>query len=168
MIERYTLPEIGAVWSGQANSRAGGCGDRRHEANCRLGRVPQEALDTIKANASFEVERILEIEAEVRHDVIAFLTDVNEHVGDAGRHIHVGMTSNDVLDTGVALQPRRSVALLRVNSICWRRPCATLPGPTRAPNDRRSMPSTVSRSPSASRWPAGWRNRAQPHPARTA
>ena len=66
-------------------------------------RQPQEALDTIKAKASFEVERILEIEAEVRHDVIAFLTNVNEHVGDAGRHIHVGMTSSDVLDTGVAL-----------------------------------------------------------------
>jgi adenylosuccinate lyase len=60
------------------------------------------------------VERILEIEAEVRHDVIAFLTNVNEHVGDAGRYIHVGMTSSDVLDTGVALQMKASVALLRI------------------------------------------------------
>ena len=84
------------------------------EANCRLGRVPEEALETIKNKASFSVERILEIEAEVRHDVIAFLTNVNEHVGDAGRHIHVGMTSSDVLDTGLALQMKRSVVLLRV------------------------------------------------------
>ena len=114
MIERYTLPEMGAVWSEQAKFQSWlDVEIAATEANCRLGRVPQEALDTIKAKASFEVERILEIEAEVRHDVIAFLTNVNEHVGDAGRHIHVGMTSSDVLDTGVALQLKRSVALLR-------------------------------------------------------
>ncbi len=83
------------------------------EANCRLGRVPAEALATIKQKAAFSVPRILEIEAEVRHDVIAFLTNVNEHVGDAGRHIHVGMTSSDVLDTGLALQLKASVQLLR-------------------------------------------------------
>lgn len=83
------------------------------EANHRLGRVPAEALATIKARARFEVPRILEIEAEVRHDVIAFLTNVNEHVGDAGRYIHVGMTSSDVLDTGLALQLKASAQLLR-------------------------------------------------------
>jgi len=82
-------------------------------ANVELGRVPAEALATIREKARFEVARILEIEAEVRHDVIAFLTNVNEHVGDAGRYIHVGMTSSDVLDTGLALQLKASVALLR-------------------------------------------------------
>ncbi len=82
-------------------------------AQCELGRVPPEALATIREKAAFEVSRILEIEAEVRHDVIAFLTNVNEHVGDAGRYIHVGMTSSDVLDTGLALQLKRSVAVLR-------------------------------------------------------
>ena len=82
-------------------------------ANVELGRVPAEALATIRQKAAFEVARILEIEAEVRHDVIAFLTNVNEHVGDAGRYIHVGMTSSDVLDTGLALQLKASVALLR-------------------------------------------------------
>ena len=82
-------------------------------ANVELGRVPAEALATIREKAAFEVARILEIEAEVRHDVIAFLTNVNEHVGDAGRYIHVGMTSSDVLDTGLALQLKASVALLR-------------------------------------------------------
>ena len=83
------------------------------EANCTLGRVPEAAMEEIRSKAAFEPERILEIEAEVRHDVIAFLTNVNEHVGDAGRFIHVGMTSSDVLDTGVALQMKASVALLR-------------------------------------------------------
>ena len=114
MIERYTLPEMGAVWSEQAKFQSWlDVEIAATEANCRLGHVPQEALATIKAKAAFSVERILEIEAEVRHDVIAFLTNVNEHVGDAGRHIHVGMTSSDVLDTGLALQLKRSVALLR-------------------------------------------------------
>ena len=114
LIERYTLPEMGAVWSEQAKFQSWlEVEIAATEANCRLGRVPQEAVDTIKAKASFSVDRILEIEAEVRHDVIAFLTNVNEHVGDAGRFIHVGMTSSDVLDTGLALQLKRSVALLR-------------------------------------------------------
>jgi len=82
-------------------------------AQCELGRVPAEALAAIQEKAAFDVARILEIEAEVRHDVIAFLTNVNEYVGDAGRYIHVGMTSSDVLDTGLALQLKASVGVLR-------------------------------------------------------
>ncbi len=82
------------------------------EANWRLGKIPNEAIASIRQNAAFEPNRILEIEAEVRHDVIAFLTNVNEHVGDAGRFIHVGMTSSDVLDTGLALQMKASIKLL--------------------------------------------------------
>jgi adenylosuccinate lyase len=83
------------------------------EAQAQLGVVPAAALAEIKAKASFKRERILEIETEVRHDVIAFLTNVNEFVGDAGRYIHVGMTSSDVLDSGLALQLKASIALLR-------------------------------------------------------
>ncbi len=114
MIERYTLPEMGAIWSEQAKYQSWlDVEIAATAAQCELGRVPAEALATIRERASFEVERILEIEAEVRHDVIAFLTNVNEHVGDAGRHIHVGMTSSDVLDTGLALQLKASVGLLR-------------------------------------------------------
>ena len=114
MIERYTLPEMGGIWTEQAKFQSwldveiAAC-----EAQAQLGRVPAEALAEIKSKASFSTERILEIEAEVRHDVIAFLTNVNEQVGDAGRYIHVGMTSSDVLDTGLALQLKASVALLR-------------------------------------------------------
>lgn len=74
------------------------------EAQAELGYIPAEAVEEIKAKANFDVKRIAEIEAEVRHDVIAFLTSVNEFVGDAGRYIHLGMTSSDVLDTALAMQ----------------------------------------------------------------
>jgi len=114
LIERYTLPEMGAIWSEEAKFQSWlDVEIAATAANVELGRVPAEALATIREKARFEVARILEIEAEVRHDVIAFLTNVNEHVGDAGRFIHVGMTSSDVLDTGLALQLKASVALLR-------------------------------------------------------
>jgi adenylosuccinate lyase len=114
LIERHTLPAMGQIWSEQAKFQSWLDVElAATEAQCILGRVPPEALATIKAKAAFEVSRILEIEAEVRHDVIAFLTNVNEHVGDAGRYIHVGMTSSDVLDTGLALQLKASVVLLR-------------------------------------------------------
>ncbi len=82
------------------------------EAQAELGKIPKEAVAAIKEKAQFDPQRILEIEAEVKHDVIAFLTNVNEHVGDAGRYIHLGMTSSDVLDTGIALQLVASVDLL--------------------------------------------------------
>jgi adenylosuccinate lyase len=114
LIERYTLPAMGRIWSEEAKFQSWlDVEIAATAANVELGRVPAEALETIRAKARFEVARILEIEAEVRHDVIAFLTNVNEHVGDAGRYIHVGMTSSDVLDTGLALQLKASVALLR-------------------------------------------------------
>ena len=105
MIERYTLPEMGELWTDQYKFQTwlqveiAVC-----EAQAKLGLIPQSAVDTIKEKANFDVARILEIEAEVRHDVIAFLTNVNEYVGDEGRYIHVGMTSSDVLDTALSLQ----------------------------------------------------------------
>lgn len=74
------------------------------EAQAELGYIPPAAVDEIKAKANFDPDRILEIEAEVRHDVIAFLTNVNEYVGDVGRYIHLGMTSSDMLDTALSLQ----------------------------------------------------------------
>ena len=74
------------------------------EAQAELGYIPKEAVEEIKAKADFDHKRVLEIEAEVRHDVIAFLSNVNEYVGDAGRYIHLGMTSSDMLDTALSLQ----------------------------------------------------------------
>lgn len=82
------------------------------EAQAELGYIPAEAVEEIKAKANFDPKRVLEIEAEVRHDVIAFLTNVNEYVGDAGRYIHLGLTSSDVLDTALALQLVASVDVL--------------------------------------------------------
>ncbi len=105
MIERYTLPEMGQLWTDEYKFKTwlqveiAVC-----EAQAELGNMPTTAVEEIKEKANFDVARILEIEAEVRHDVIAFLTNVNEYVGDAGRYIHLGMTSSDVLDTALSLQ----------------------------------------------------------------
>jgi adenylosuccinate lyase len=113
MIERYTLPEMGQLWTDDyklqtwLNVEIAVC-----EAQAELGYIPQEAVAEIKAKAKFDRARVLEIEAEVRHDVIAFLTNVNEFVGDAGRYIHLGLTSSDVLDTGLAVQMVASLNLI--------------------------------------------------------
>ncbi|NJK54456.1 MAG: adenylosuccinate lyase [Pleurocapsa sp. SU_5_0] len=113
MIERYTLPEMGEIWTDDYKLKTwlqveiAVC-----EAQAELGYTPQAAVDEIKAKANFDPQRVLEIEAEVRHDVIAFLTNVNEYVGDAGRYIHLGLTSSDVLDTGLALQMVVSLNLI--------------------------------------------------------
>ena len=113
MIERYTLPEMGEIWTDNYKLKTwlqveiAVC-----EAQAELDYIPQDAVDEIKAKADFDPQRVLEIEAEVRHDVIAFLTNVNEYVGDAGRYIHLGLTSSDVLDTGIALQMLASLNLI--------------------------------------------------------
>ncbi len=113
MIERYTLAEMGELWTNSYKLKTwldveiAVC-----EAQAELGHIPSDAVAEIKAKANFDPERVLEIEAEVRHDVIAFLTNVNEYVGDAGRYIHLGLTSSDVLDTGLALQMLASLNLI--------------------------------------------------------
>jgi adenylosuccinate lyase len=105
VIERYTLPEMGELWTDTYKLKTwlqveiAVC-----EAQAELSYIPAEAVEEIKAKAKFDPKRVLEIEAEVRHDMIAFLTNVNEYVGDAGRYIHLGLTSSDVLDTALALQ----------------------------------------------------------------
>lgn len=83
------------------------------EAQVKLGVIPEEALKDIKAKATFDVERIKEIEEEVKHDVIAFLTNVNENVGENSRFIHLGLTSSDVIDTALAINMRRAGLMLR-------------------------------------------------------
>lgn len=82
------------------------------EAQADLGVVPKEAVKVIRERAKFDVARIDEIEREVKHDVIAFLTNVGEHVGPEARFIHLGMTSSDVLDTCLAVQMKQSGELL--------------------------------------------------------
>ncbi len=114
MIERYTLPAMGNLWSEHYKLKTwlqveiAVC-----EAQAELGYIPTAAVAEIKSKANFDPKRILEIETEVRHDVIAFLTNVNEYVGEAGRYIHLGLTSSDVLDTALSLQLVASLDLLQ-------------------------------------------------------
>ncbi len=82
------------------------------QAQAELGYIPYSAVEEIKSKAKFDTKRILEIEAKVRHDMIAFLTNVNEYVGESGRYIHLGLTSSDVLDTALALQLVSSMDLI--------------------------------------------------------
>ena len=104
MIERYTRPEMGSLWSDQSRFEAwlevevAVC-----EAWHRLGRIDAKSMQEIKEKAGFSLERIYEIEQETRHDVIAFLTAVEEKVGPAARFIHLGCTSSDIVDTANAL-----------------------------------------------------------------
>lgn len=114
MIERYTRPEIGAIWSEEGKyERWLKVEITVSEVLAERGVVPKEAVATIRAKAGFDVARIQEIENEVRHDVIAFLTNVAEHVGPDSRWVHYGMTSSDVLDTALALQIRDAGTHLR-------------------------------------------------------
>ncbi|MBI5845555.1 MAG: adenylosuccinate lyase [Deltaproteobacteria bacterium] len=103
MIERYTREEMGRLWTDQSRFSAW---LKVEVLACRawaeLGRIPVEAVEIIEKKAGFTVDRIFEIEKETRHDVIAFLTSVAEHVGPESRYIHLGLTSSDVLDTSFA------------------------------------------------------------------
>jgi len=107
MIPRYTLPEMGALWSERTRF------ERMLEveiavcrAQVRRGLVPGDALASIEARAAVDVDRIAEIEQTTDHDVIAFVSQVAETVGPEGRYLHLGLTSSDVVDTGLALQLR--------------------------------------------------------------
>lgn len=113
MIPRYSRPEMSRLWTDQHKFRTwlrvelAVC-----EVRCRRGEIPRKAWDNIRSKSKFTVKRILEIEEEVKHDVIAFLTAVAENVGPDSRHIHIGMTSSDVLDTALAINLRESMDLI--------------------------------------------------------
>lgn len=113
MILRYTLPEMGKIWTEDFKFSTWlkieilAC-----EARCRMGHIPKKDLDVIKQKANFNTDRVLEIEQTTRHDVIAFLTNVAEYVGDEARHIHYGMTSSDVLDTTLSYQMKNAGEIL--------------------------------------------------------
>ncbi len=109
MIARYSRPEMAALWEPENRYRAWllveilAC-----EANAKLGLIPARSLSAIKKKADFDVKRIDALEKVVKHDVIAFLTAVGEHVGTDSRFIHLGLTSSDVLDTSLAYLMRRA------------------------------------------------------------
>jgi adenylosuccinate lyase len=120
MIERYTLPEIGKIWEDENKFSVWlQIEIYAAEALSQQGIIPAEALKTITEKADFSVKRILEIEEEVKHDVIAFLTNVAEYVGEDARFIHYGMTSSDVLDTALAVQMVQSGKLIRKELIVF-------------------------------------------------
>ena len=121
MIPRYTLPEMGRIWS-----------DRHRyalwlqielavlEAYARTGRIPQEVYTRIAERAQFSQERMEAIERQTQHDVVAFVEAVAESLGDLGRYIHLGLTSSDVIDTATAIQMKESCDLLlqRIDRLC--------------------------------------------------
>ncbi|HWL47940.1 MAG TPA: lyase family protein, partial [Sphingomonadaceae bacterium] len=113
MIPRYSRPEMAAIWAPETKFRIWfEIEAHATDALAELGVVPKDAARAIWEKGAFEVERIDAIEAEVKHDVIAFLTNVAEHVGEPARFMHQGMTSSDVLDTCLAVQLARASDLL--------------------------------------------------------
>ena len=109
MIPRYTRPEMEKIWNERnewqtmLDVEIAAC-----EANAELGRIPKEAVEVIKAKADFDVDRIHEIDKEINHDIIAFLSAVAEYVGDEAKYIHMGLTSTDVKDTGLNVQVKQA------------------------------------------------------------
>ncbi len=113
MIDRYTLPEMGALWSEETKFQKwldveiAVC-----EVHAEMGTIPREALEQIKSRAKFSVARINEIEKTTDHDVIAFTTNLAESIGEAARFVHYGLTSSDVVDTANALLLREACDIL--------------------------------------------------------
>ena len=113
MIERYTRPEMGHLWSIQnewqtiLNVEIAAC-----EAMAELGEIPAAAVENIKAKAKFDVARINEIEKTTDHDIIAFLTNLEENIGEDSKYIHKGLTSSDVKDTAYCVMMRDAAAII--------------------------------------------------------
>lgn len=113
MIKRYTRSEMGKLWTDENEFRTMldieifAC-----EAMCHLGKVPESALIEIKEKANFTVERIREIERETHHDILAFLTNVAEYVGESSKYVHMGLTSSDVKDTALAFLMKQASEIL--------------------------------------------------------
>ena len=113
MIPRYSRPEMAALWEPGGKYRIWlDIETHACDAQAALGLIPRQAAEAVRERGAFAVERIEEIERETRHDVIAFLTNLAEHVGPEARFVHQGMTSSDVLDTCLAVQLSRAADLL--------------------------------------------------------
>jgi len=113
MIDRYTRPAMGRIWSEEAKY---GAWLRVELAVCeawaRRRRIPADALERIRARSHVDIERILAIQQRVKHEMIALLTSLEEQLGDDSRFVHIGLTTNDVWDTALALQMRDAIDLL--------------------------------------------------------
>ena len=114
MIDRYTRPEMGAIWTDENRYKAWlEVEILADEAWAELGEIPKEDVQKIRENASFDVTRILEIEAETRHDVVAFTRAVSETLGEERKWVHYGLTSTDVVDTAYGYQLKQANDILR-------------------------------------------------------
>src|ERR1041385_6754962 len=114
MIPRYTRPHMGKIWEDQNKyQRWLDVELAVVETLAQENVIPKHEAAEIKSRASFSVDRINEIEAEIKHDVIAFTTSVAEFVGPASRFFHFGLTSSDVLDTAMALQTAEASAIIQ-------------------------------------------------------
>jgi adenylosuccinate lyase len=113
MIERYSRPEMAKIWSQENKLKKWlfvevlAC-----VALEKLGEIPKSAVNNIKKKADFDINRINLIEEKTRHDIIAFLTNVADYVGEDSRYIHLGLTSSDILDTGLAIQLKEASDIL--------------------------------------------------------
>lgn len=113
MIDRYSLPGMTAIWSEENRFRKMldvelfAC-----EALAKLGRIPKASLFQIQKRARFDVERIKDIEAQTNHDVIAFLKNLAENIGEDAKYVHMGLTSSDVLDTALSAQMREACGII--------------------------------------------------------
>jgi adenylosuccinate lyase len=127
MIERYTRPEMGRIWSLQNKFEIWTEIEvLASEAQAELGVIPGAEAAQIRARAAFEVERIDELESTLNHDVIAFLTNMAEHIGENSKYVHYGMTSSDLGDTALCLQMTQALDIIladvrRLGMICQRR-----------------------------------------------
>lgn len=126
MIERYTNPEMGRIWTLQHEFEVmleveiTAC-----EAMAQLGQIPAEAAKNIRAKAKFDLNRVKEIEKVTNHDIIAFLTNVAEYVGEDSKYIHKGLTSSDVKDTALGIMMKKSAELIlddleKLRDVLWR------------------------------------------------
>lgn len=113
MIERYTLPKMSAIWQEEnkfnkmLEVEIAAC-----EAFANMGLMPKSALTVIKKNAKIDVERIKEIEKKTNHDVVAFIVNLSEYIGDDAKYIHMGMTSSDVLDTALSIMMKEAADII--------------------------------------------------------
>lgn len=126
MIERYTNPEMGRIWTLQHEFEVmleveiTAC-----EAMAELGQIPAEAAKNIRAKANFDLTRVKEIEKVTNHDIIAFLTNVAEYVGEDSKYIHKGLTSSDVKDTALGIMMKKSAEIIlddleKLRDVLWR------------------------------------------------
>ena len=113
MIPRYSLPRMSAIWSSENKFQKMldveilAC-----EALASLGKIPQKEFKKIKSKAKFNVKRIEKIEKSTRHDVIAFLHNIAEYIGNSSRFVHQGLTSSDVLDTGLSVMMKEAADII--------------------------------------------------------